>query len=496
MLGLRWKMSLLLLAAFGAGGVILYAAIHSRLSGLQQEQIVQELQTLRDNTEVTVRQLLILNDANNDEASYQRLAESITEELYAAGQHSLSILDREGGVLYGLGNVSDAAPVRDLEEAVQENAAYTLTYPGAGEMQVFFSMPVKIEERLVGIIRYQIDKSDLYRQSRDTELAVCQMAAAVFAVVLLLSLFLMGRILTPIRKLTGLSSQVTAELKQGRVDTQMQAALIDIRQKDEVGELSRNVSVMLETIGDQFRKMQEDKEQILELLRSRQDFFNNVTHELKTPLTTIQGYAQLMEADRGEDRELLEKGLAHILQESTRLHTMVLQLLDMSDRSVAPQKQPLDLAGTAVSVAQAMEMKAKRYGMRIQTRFPEELWVLGSEERLRQVIVNLVDNAIKYGEANTPIRLSGARKGSRTVLAVWNRGKGLTEEQIGQIFEPFYRVDKSYSREQGSVGLGLSICQKIIGEHGGSIRVRSEPGEWAEFSICLESLQEEPDPAV
>ena len=199
----------------------------------------------------------------------------------------------------------------------------------------------------------------------------------------------------PIQKLTCVTRQVTQDLVREQVDTQMLAGLADSRHRDEVGELSRNFRIMLETLGAQFQKMRDDQERIIQLLGSRQEFYNNVTHELKTPLTTIQGYAQLMEADKGADAKLTDQGLHHILQESTRLHQMVLQLLEMSDRDLYMEKQVLNLAEVARSVAGAMSIKAERYGMRIDTELPQELFVLGLPERLRQVLINLVDNAIK-----------------------------------------------------------------------------------------------------
>ena len=186
---------------------------------------------------------------------------------------------------------------------------------------------------------------------------------------------------------------------------QMLAQLADSGRRDEVGELSRNFSVMLEMIGSQFEKMQADKDQIITLLGSRQEFYNNMTHELKTPLTTIQGYAQLMEADQGADKNLTDQGLHQILQESTRMHQMVLQLLEMSDKGIYMKRQPVDLSLTARSVAQALEIKAARYDMQIETDFPESLWVLGVEERLRQVLINLVDNAIKYTSPGSMIQI-------------------------------------------------------------------------------------------
>ena len=123
--------------------------------------------------------------------------------------------------------------------------------------------------------------------------------------------------------------------------------------------------------------------------------------------------------------------------------------------------------------------------MQIKAEFKEELKVQGIEERLRQVIVNLVDNAIKYGDSHTTIRIFGYKKNGFVLLAVQNQGKGLDHREQELIFEPFYRVDKAYSREQGSSGLGLSICRKIMEEHGGIIGVKSTLGKRTVFYIRL-----------
>ena len=115
--------------------------------------------------------------------------------------------------------------------------------------------------------------------------------------------------------------------------------------------------------------------------------------------------------------------------------------------------------------------------------------VLGVEERLRQVLVNLTDNAIKYGDSQTVIHIFGLQKDDSVLLGVRNQGKGLSRTEQEKIFEPFYRVDKAYSREQGSSGLGLSICKKIMDEHGGSIGVKSKPGESTLFYIRLNAAE-------
>lgn len=489
--GIRFQMAMGILVVFWIGVLAMYWEIHTQIQRSQEEQITQEMQEIRENTRIYVRQLLMMNNANNDEASYRQIAGDIAREMHSMSGRMLNVLDKEGKYLEGSSSFLQEAPKEDLTIALEGSAAFTITYPQEDQMIVWFSMPMEIEGKTVGIVRYQIDESWLFLQGKQTENLVLRTSVVVFGVTLLLLLVLLGRMLQPIQKLTWVSRQVTQDLVREQVDTQMLAGLADSRRRDEVGELSRNFRIMLETLGAQFQKMRDDQERIIQLLGSRQEFYNNVTHELKTPLTTIQGYAQLMEADKGADAKLTDQGLHHILQESTRLHQMVLQLLEMSDRDLYMEKQALNLAEVARSVAGAMSIKAERYGMRIDTELPQELFVLGLPERLRQVLINLVDNAIKYGESHTEIRIQGMRKEGFVLMSVWNHGKGLNAEDKVRVFDPFYRTDKAYSREQGSAGLGLSICRKILREHGGTIGVESEPGEQTMFYFRLQEAEAE-----
>lgn len=488
--GIRLQMMLVILLLFLAGSGILYGGIHARLWQSLESQIMRELQSRQENSLIYIRQLLMLAGANNDEEGYRQIAEGIVQELRVLGGRSLCVLDTQGQYISGNQQILMEGSGDDLRQAMAGNAAFTMTYPDSDTMLVYFSMPVVIEERTLGIIRYRMDTSQLYMQISQNERLVYQSTAIVFALIFLLLAFFINQLLVPVWKLTEITRQVVRDLSREQVDMQMLAQLADSGRGDEVGELSRNFSVMLETIGTQLTKMQKDKEQIISLLGSRQEFYNNMTHELKTPLTTIQGYAQLMEADQGADEQLTKQGLSQILQESTRMHQMVLQLLEMSDKSIYMEKHSVNLASLGQSVAQALEIKAARYEMTIQTDFPEELWTWGVEDRLRQVLINLVDNAIKYGDSHTAIRVSGMSRKGYVWLFVRNQGKGLAPQDQERIFEPFYRVDKAYSREQGSAGLGLSICRKIIEEHQGLIGVKSKPGAQTVFYIRLKEEKE------
>lgn len=489
--GIRFQLTVGLVGVFLVSALFLYGMLDRRIEESREAQITRELESIRDTTEIYVRQVLILNDANNDIQSFEKLSEDMIRELSTSGRYQVSIYSNQGMLYAGgfLNRVEDGEQFReqkgDLAEALKGNTAFTLDYGAEDKLTVYFSLPVIVEGKSLGIIRYQMDYTALWQQGQETEATVLRTTAVVFAAAFVLLYLLLGGILKPIQKLTKVSRQMTEDLERDRIDTELLAELTASGRRDEVGELSRDYSRMLNRLGEYLQKMEDDKAQILKLLNSRQEFYNNVTHELKTPLTTIQGYAQLIEADGGADRDLVEKGMEHILHESTRLHQMVIQLLEMADKDFGEQMLPVDLGRLVSSVAEAMEIKANRYGCHIRLKLEEGLIVLGLEEKLRQVLINLIDNAIKYGEGDSVIGILGKKGKARVLLSVTNRGKGIPKEQLAHIFDPFYRADKEYSREQGSAGLGLSICKKIMTEHRARIWAESEPDAHTTFFLMF-----------
>ena len=505
--GIRPKMFLGLLIVFITSVLFLNLILTQQLSDAMEDQIQSDLVKLRNNTEVYVRQVMLLEGSPDlsDPAISNSLIPALLDELYDTSSFPLAFYNADQTLLHSTHSAlfsSEAFPTEAFRKAAKGNASYQLRYDMESFCYAKFVMPIQINDEILGYLLYHIDYTDLQLEKAETSTTVLQITIMVMAATLLFSILLLTHFTTPLGRLMTL----TGRFKEQGVSTlelQTQKETLShklARRHDEIGLLSQNYAEMLDTIQRQLSLIQQDRNRIFQLLHSKQAFFDNVTHELKTPLTTIQGYAQLLQDNGTNDPDLLQVGLDHILNESARLHTMVLQLLEMSNIQNTYELHPLDLSALLTSVTDAMELKANRYQSHLQLTCPEHLVLLGQEDRLRQLIINLIDNAIKYGAPQTTIEISAAtrqkavsssldslnaeRKNQQFVcLQVKNEGKGMTQEQIDHIFEPFYRVDKNFSREQGSSGLGLSICQKIAQEHQAHIEVESTPDGPTTFTV-------------
>jgi two-component system, OmpR family, phosphate regulon sensor histidine kinase PhoR len=231
-----------------------------------------------------------------------------------------------------------------------------------------------------------------------------------------------------------------------------------------------------------------DMTHIRRLLSLRRDFVANVSHELRTPVTAIQGYAETLlrgTADARTTRQFLE--IIH--RQSQRIGQLVTSLLRLSELEAAPSEntvhEPVPLRGIADAVADTMRARAGTTGAAIAVEVPDGLVALGDPSGVEQVLLNLVENAIKYGKNEGTVTIRGAEEDGQAVLEVHDDGPGIDPRHLPRLFERFYRVDAGRSRDRGGSGLGLSIVKHLVDAMGGKIEVESAVGHGSTFSVRL-----------
>ncbi len=228
--------------------------------------------------------------------------------------------------------------------------------------------------------------------------------------------------------------------------------------------------------------------------KSQRDFVANVSHELKTPLTSIQGFAQAILDDTADTPEARRQAAQIIYDEAGRMHRMALDLLDLArlEAGTADLKMSaVDLGALLRSVIEKFTPQAQKAGVSLQLNIPSHLPALtGDGDRLAQVFMNLVDNALKFTPANGQVTLSAEQAGAEMEISITDTGEGIPQEALPHLFDRFYQVDRSRAGgEKHGAGLGLAIVQEIVQAHGGRISIRSAVERGTTFVIHLPLIQ-------
>ncbi len=227
------------------------------------------------------------------------------------------------------------------------------------------------------------------------------------------------------------------------------------------------------------------------LIEMRRDFVANVSHELKTPLAAIRGYAETLRDGALAEPATAARFTERILRQCKRLQALLDDLLTLSrleSLERAPQREPVDLAAIVQRAVDLMAETAeeKRVEVKVEAQeVPPIPRLAGDAEGLERLIVNLLDNGIKYNRLQGRVTLRLKTEGGQVVLEVADTGIGIPQDALGRIFERFYRVDKGRSREDGGTGLGLAIVKHVVQAHGGAVDVESRLGQGSTFRVRL-----------
>lgn len=255
----------------------------------------------------------------------------------------------------------------------------------------------------------------------------------------------------------------------------------------------------LNLISREVSKFASDKKLEIEALKVREEyrreFLGNISHELKTPLFTVQGYISTLLDGGMKDKTIRKKYLARALNGVERLIYIVEDLdtiskLEVSDEPIT--MVPFDIVSLIQNVMDLLEMKANKKDilMTFDDKYTKPIYVLGNHEKIQQVVTNLIENSIKYGKTGGSTEIGFEEVNNRIQIDIRDNGEGIDAKHIPRLFERFFRVDKSGSRNVGGSGLGLAIVKHIIEAHNEKIIIQSELGKGSQFSFTLQKSEE------
>lgn len=269
--------------------------------------------------------------------------------------------------------------------------------------------------------------------------------------------------------------------------------------RDELGKLGEGIYDMSRQILKKIKDMQAEQQKLTlavnklsNLEKQQKEFIGNITHEFKTPLTSVKAYLDLLEM-YPDDPELMETAREKIKQETERLYGMVdkvLQLSALEKYDFEYTMEKIDVMQIMHQVCSSLKGKMDKFGIKLETEL-KEVFIETDRENLIIILVNLLDNAIKYNKPQGNILIKSYAVSSNVFIEISDTGIGMPEEAEFKVFDPFYTVDKNRSRQNGGVGLGLALIKKLVEKQGGTVVLVETGPEGSTFRLCFPSYEKD-----
>ncbi|MBT2291095.1 HAMP domain-containing histidine kinase [Paenibacillus albidus] len=451
----------LLLIVLLLEGIFIFG-IHSYYLGTAMDTL-----TSRASTSATFFNKYLEGYSINERARY------ILENLSREESSKVEVLDPSGAVIinsFGFAS-REVIETPDVVSA-QDNhiGTFRSITPVQGERILAVSVPLREYDTTIGILRFSVSAEPLYEVILKIAINAAWVGLGVIAFGFVLSLLIAKRIVGPIQQLT----EIAKKMATGDFNVRAQK-----RYDDEIGTLAVTLNYMSEELGKS-EKM-------------KYDFISSVTHELRTPLTSIKGWGETLLVGDLSDKEETLQGLEVMTGETDRLIGLVEDLLDFSKIQAGEmQLEPLiyDLRRLLQDLHLQFRYRGQTKQIHLYAEIPEQpLSVYGDFNRLKQVFVNLLDNAFKFTPVQGFVRITASLNGGQVAVTVADNGEGIQPEDLAKLGTKFY---KGKSRQSGS-GLGLAICKEIIELHGGRLSIRSEPMKGTVVTVEL-PLHQGPQP--
>lgn len=397
---------------------------------------------------------------------------------FASGQNYVIITDAGGNVLASskqTPGINIEKINKDFIKSATEGRSLVALYPKGkifSEQTIVSVVPVQKNDQTSGEKLF-LGAAIVYKpipQIRQVQNRIVNIVLIIhmigWIIAFVVAFLLTRQIVKPVKRMRDAAKNIAAGNFEQR---------IPVKSNDEIGELSRTFNSMTQSLSE------------LESMRS--SFISDVSHELRTPMTIISGFVEgildgtVPEEDRG-------KYLSTVLEEIRRLSRLVSELLEASrleQGKVELNKEPIDINRLLLETAFANEQRLADKEINLEIKVDENTpLALADKDSIKRVLINLIDNAIKFTPNGGAILLATLRKNKKVYVSIKNTGEGISKDDLRHIWERFYKTDKSRSSDKKGIGLGLHIVKTIITQHGGQIYAQSEEGKSATFVFVLD----------
>ncbi|MCH3972604.1 MAG: HAMP domain-containing histidine kinase [Oscillospiraceae bacterium] len=410
------------------------------------------------------------NNGLRTSSAFSTAARQYVENFPNKESMELMVFNAHGDIINtSLGFAPDGSEdMPDYTMAIQDKKGYgTWTgYLSSGEKVMAVTRVLRSDSgKSVGAIRYVVSLSNADRQILVVVLLLILVGLIVIALVLLSGRYFIRSILGPIRQISSTAKRIAQGDFQARIENY---------QDDEIGDLCRTINDMAKELGT--------------TERMKNDFISSVSHELRTPLTAIKGWGETLQSG-GLDQESFNKGMDVILKETERLSGMVEELLDFSRMQSGRMTLTMDRIDILAELGEAVYMfseRAKNEGKFLLYEEPAMLSpVLGDVNRLRQVFVNILDNALKYTDRGGTINVAATEAEGFIQVAISDNGCGIPAKHLPNVKKKFYKANQTV---RGS-GIGLALADEIMRLHSGSLDIESQEGVGTVVTITIPTIQ-------
>lgn len=344
--------------------------------------------------------------------------------------------------------------------------------PLFGRPMLTVAVPVRSDRRVLGAVFLHTSFSPINTTVDRLRNLLLYSTLLAVGISTAMALYLSRRLARPLQEI----SAAALDMAKGNFDRRVQ-----VDSADEVGQLAETFNYMAGELG----KIAEAQRRLESM---RREFVANVSHELRTPLTAMRGFLEALVDGMVKDPAGRRRYLAVSLEETLRLNRLVNDLLDLSrmeSGQLAVDLEPMELDELLHRTVEKLEpLAAQREVLLAVAALPPLPQVLGDPDRVEQILINLVDNALRYTPPGGRVEVAAVPEGGMVRVSVRDTGMGIAPDELELIWDRFHKVDRSRARS-GGTGLGLSIVKQLVGLHGGTVSAVSSPGEGSTFSFTL-----------